>query len=152
MYTNSPGFCRNKGFASASIDSVHFDSASAFIQLYIGERFSWSSIGVRPEDADLLRAAGWSTKKLTGKAVRLDKVQAEELSLLNYLENNGYPFAHISLDSIRFQRGSLSAMVKLERGPLYKIDSIRIHGSAKISASLYGKISGHSGRQYLSKR
>lgn len=129
------GVLQDKGFASASIDSVHFDSASAFIQLYIGYRFSWSSIGVRPEDADLLRAAGWSTKKLTGKTVRLDKVHAEELSLLNYLENNGYPFARISLDSIRFQRGSLSAMVKLERGPLYRIDSIRIHGSAKISAS-----------------
>jgi len=130
-----PGLLQDRGFASASVDSVHFDSTSAFMQLYIGDRFSWSSIKVRPEDAELLRAAGWSTKKLSGKPARLDKVNAEELLLLNYLENNGYPFARISLDSIRFEGGSLSALVNIEKGPLYRIDSIRIHGSARISAS-----------------
>src|SRR5580692_5745145 len=35
---------RNKGFTTASIDSVEIDSAAAFLQLYIGERFTWSAI------------------------------------------------------------------------------------------------------------
>lgn len=130
-----PGLLQDKGFAASSIDSIRFDSASAFLQLYTGDRFSWSSIKIRPEDADLLRAAGWNTKKLMSKPARLDKVQAEELRLLDYLENNGYPFARITLDSIGFERGSLSAIVNIEKGPLYRIDSIRIHGAAKISAS-----------------
>jgi outer membrane protein assembly factor BamA len=129
------GLLQDRGFASASVDNVHFDSASAFMQLYIGDRFAWSSIKARPEDAELLRAAGWNSKKFKGKPARLDKVNEEELLLLNYLENNGYPFARISLDSIRFEGGSLSALVKIEKGPLYRIDSIRIHGSARISAS-----------------
>src|SRR6478609_5844830 len=33
---------RNKGFTAASIDSVQMDSSAAFLQLYIGERFTWS--------------------------------------------------------------------------------------------------------------
>ncbi len=130
-----PELLQDKGFASASLDSVRFDSAFAFIQLYIGDKFSWSAIKIRPEDAYLLHAAGWSTKKLTGKPVRLDNVKSEELLLLNYLENNGYPFARISLDSISIEQGAISAIVKMEKGPLYKIDSIRIHGSARISSS-----------------
>jgi outer membrane protein assembly factor BamA len=155
-----PGLLQDRGFASASIDSVRFDSSSAFIQLYIGDQFFWSSIKVRPEDADLLRAAGWSTKKLTGRPARLDKVHAEEMLLLDYLENNGYPFARISLDSVRFEKGSLSAMVKIEKGPLYRIDSIRIHGTARISVSFMerylgipeGSIYRKSKLQSISKR
>src|SRR3954463_2888212 len=38
---------RNKGFTAASIDSVQIDSAAAFLQLYIGEKFSWSVIRTR---------------------------------------------------------------------------------------------------------
>src|SRR5450755_2830880 len=49
---------RNKGFTSASIDSIQFDTASAFLCLYIGERFTWSEIRTRQSDAYLLNAAG----------------------------------------------------------------------------------------------
>ncbi len=124
---------RTKGFTSASIDSVHFDSASAFLRLYIGERFTWSQIRTRKNDADLLEAAGWNSKKLLGKPAVPDHFQTEELELLNYLENNGYPFAKISLDSVSIEQGAINAVLNIEKGPLYKIDSIRIIGTAKIS-------------------
>jgi outer membrane protein assembly factor BamA len=124
---------RTKGFTSASIDSVHFDSASAFLRLYIGERFTWSEIRTKKTDADLLEAAGWNSKKLLGKPAIPDHFQTEELDLLNYLENNGYPFAKISLDSVSIDQGAISAVLNIEKGPLYKIDSIRIIGAAKIS-------------------
>ena len=133
------GILLDKGFASASIDSVRFDSASAFVQLYIGDKFFWSAIHVRPGDLPLLRAAGWSTKKLTGKPARLNSLQSEEMILLDYLENNGYPFARILVDSIKIERGAISGKLKIDRGPLYKIDSIRIYGSAKISSAFMEK-------------
>src|SRR6202035_5424031 len=124
---------RNKGFTTASIDSVEIDSAAAFLQLYIGERFTWSTIRTKQADAALLNAAGWNTKKLTGKPATLDHFQSEELLLLNYLENNGYPFAKISLDSVVIEKGAISALLNVQKGPLYKIDSIHINGTAKIS-------------------
>jgi outer membrane translocation and assembly module TamA len=123
----------NKGFTSASVDSVQFDSAAAFLQLYIGEKFTWSEVRTRPSDAALLNQAGWSTKKMTGKPATPGYFHAEELLLLNWLENNGYPFARISLDSVGIHQGSISGLLNIEKGPLYKIDSIRINGSAKIS-------------------
>ncbi len=124
---------RNKGFTAASIDSVQFDSAAAFLQLYIGERFTWSVIRTRQSDAVLLSAAGWNPKKLIGKPATLEQFQTEELQLLNYLEDNGYPFAKISLDSVVIVKGAIHAQLNVDKGPLYKIDSIRINGTAKIS-------------------
>ena len=122
---------RNKGFTAASIDSVQFDSAAAFLQLYIGEKFTWSVIRTRPADATLLEAAGWSTKKLVGKPATLEQFQSEELLLLNWLENNGYPFAKISLDSVVINQGAIQAVLNVEKGPLYKIDSIHINRCGK---------------------
>lgn len=154
------GTLQDRGFTSASIDSVWFDSAFAFVQLYIGDRFSWYAIHVKPEDLPLLHAAGWSTKKLTGKPARPGSLQSEELQLLDYLENNGYPFARIEVDSVKIEHGAISGKLKIEKGPLYKIDSIRIYGSAKISSTFMeryldipeGSIYSKSKLQTISKR
>ncbi len=124
---------RNKGFTAASIDSVQLDSAAAFLQVYIGERFTLSLIRTRQSDAALLNGAGWDSKKLVGKSATLEHFQLEELQLLNYLENNGYPFAKISLDSVLIDKGAIHAVLSIEKGPLYKIDSIHIIGTARIS-------------------
>ncbi|MDP9042596.1 MAG: BamA/TamA family outer membrane protein, partial [Bacteroidota bacterium] len=124
---------RNKGFTAASIDSLQMDSTRAFLHLYIGERFTWSEIRTRKTDAALLEESGWRSKKLEGKPATPERFQTEELLLLNYLENNGYPFAKISLDSVMIDRGAIHAVLNIEKGPLYKIDSIKIIGSAKIS-------------------
>jgi outer membrane protein assembly factor BamA len=122
-----------KGFTAASIDSVQMDSSSAFLQLYIGEKFTWSLIRTRIADAQMLDAAGWNSRILLGKPATADHFEAQELQLLNYMENNGYPFAKISLDSVSIERGAIHAVLNVEKGPLYKIDSIRINGGARIS-------------------
>jgi len=124
---------RNRGFTAASIDSVQMDSSGAFLLLYIGERFIWSTIRTRPADSEIINAAGWDTKKLIGKPATPEFFQTEELQLLNWLENNGYPFAKISLDSVVIIKGAIHAVLDIEKGPLYKIDSIRVNGTAKIS-------------------
>jgi len=124
---------RNKGFTASSIDSIKFDSSSAFLQLYIGEKFTWSVIRTNTADLAILNAAGWNTKKFQGKPATFEFFQAEEMLLLNYLENNGFPFAKISLDSVTMDQGAINGVLRVEKGPLYKMDSIRIIGAAKIS-------------------
>ena len=58
---------RNKGFTAASIDSVQFDSASAYLQLYLGEKFTWSAIRTRPADAAPVECSRLEYKKITGQ-------------------------------------------------------------------------------------
>jgi len=62
------------------------------------------------------------------------QVQNWQSKILDYLENNGHPFAKIYLDSLQIGEDSkVSATLKINEGPLYKIDSIRIYGNVKVS-------------------
>jgi outer membrane protein assembly factor BamA len=51
------------------------------------------------------------------------------------MENSGYPFASVIVDSVQISADSMYAVLKLEKGPLYKIDSIRNFGTGSISSN-----------------
>jgi outer membrane protein assembly factor BamA len=128
-----PSLLQAKGFSTVSIDSAHYDSVSAFVRLYLGQTFKINHIHTKREDLVILNSSGWTDRKMSGKPLNFQQLQDAQQELLNYLENNGYPFARIALDSISFDEGALNANLKIDRGPLYKIDSIRVYGTAKIS-------------------
>jgi outer membrane protein assembly factor BamA len=128
-----PSLLQAKGFATASIDSIRYDSLQAFIKLYIGEVYRWGHIQTRKTDQNILLGSGWDDHKISGKLLNFQQMQKAQQQILDYLENNGYPFARISLDSIQLDQGRLSATLSIFKGPLYTIDSIRIVGTAKIS-------------------
>jgi outer membrane protein assembly factor BamA len=82
----------------------------------------------------LLSAVSWNDKSFSGKPLDFSQFQKRQQMLLTYLENNGYPFAKVGLDSIVLKDdGEVSANLKIDLGPLYKIDSIRVYGTAKLS-------------------
>jgi len=128
-----PALLLGKGFASASLDSVRLDTAGAFISLFVGEPMKWTKIRTDSADKRLFDAASWNPASLTGKAVNLQTFEQTRGKLLNYLENNGYPFATIGLDSIERQADGLTGRLYIDKGPLYRIDSIRNLGTANIS-------------------
>jgi outer membrane protein assembly factor BamA len=131
---NIPTLLQAKGYMTASVDSIHFDSAGATIRLYAGTAYRWAYIDTRKIEPALLTAVSWNEKNFSRRPLDFRTFQARQQMLLDYLENNGYPFAKISLDSIALKEdGELSARLNIDKGPLYHIDSIRIYGTAKIS-------------------
>ena len=131
---NIPALLQAKGFMTASVDSTHYDSAGATIRLYVGSAYRWAYINTRKIEPALLTAVSWNDRNFSHRPLDFRQFQARQQLLLDYLENNGYPFAKISLDSLVLKGdGELSATLNIDKGPLYRIDSIRIYGSAKIS-------------------
>ncbi|MBC7874538.1 MAG: BamA/TamA family outer membrane protein [Ferruginibacter sp.] len=130
-----PGYLQAKGYVTVSIDSLHFDSAFARIVLFTGELYLWALLDAKNVEPALLDATGWREKIFAGKPIDFNQVQVWEDRLLNHLENNGYPFARIYLDSLQLDNDRVSALLRVNKGPLYKIDSIRLYGNAKISNS-----------------
>jgi outer membrane protein assembly factor BamA len=123
-----------KGFMTASIDSVNMYATGAAIHLFIGRAYRWAQIDTRHVEPALLAAVSWNEKTFSHRLLDYKQFQARQQSLLDYLENNGYPFARISLDSIQvLDNDEVAANLKIDKGPLYKIDSIRVYGTAKIS-------------------
>ena len=133
--TNLPGLMQSKGYPAASIDTVYYDSLGAVCTLYVGETFQWAHLRIDSADRKLLDAINWNTRTYNKQALSFEQVLAARQKLLDYLENNGYPFAKIKLDSISFLNQQLEANLKIHKGPLYKIDSIRNFGTANISST-----------------
>ncbi|MBD0296154.1 MAG: BamA/TamA family outer membrane protein [Flavisolibacter sp.] len=128
-----PVYLQNKGFVSSSIDSVQRDSLQANVHLFLGEQYQWAHLYTLSADEDLLQAVRWNNRQFSGAGVNFSNLQATQNSLLNYLEEHGYPFAKIYLDSISINNNEVTALLKINRGPLYKVDSIRVYGDAKVS-------------------
>ncbi len=126
---------RTKGYITFSMDSVRYDSLEAEAWVYPGEQYQWASISIKPEDAALFAQMGWTEKTLTGKGLNFEKLGDFQEKALKYLENHGYPFAKLQLDSLRIEERMVSGQWNLERGPLYKVDSLTVTGTAKISHS-----------------
>jgi outer membrane protein assembly factor BamA len=129
------GILQSKGYATASIDSIRYDSSDAYIVLFAGERYLWARIDAKNIDPSILDGVGWRDKVFINKPMDFSQLQEWQEKLLKYLENNGYPFSRIYLDSLQLDKEMVSAQLKADKGPLYKIDSIRIFGDAKIANS-----------------
>jgi outer membrane protein assembly factor BamA len=129
-----PSLLQAKGYMTASVDSLHYDSAGATIRLFFGAIYRWDHIRIRKTEAPLLVNAGWNERSFSGRPMDYGQFRKKQEALLDWMENNGYPFAKIGLDSVVIDdKDRITANLKIDKGPLYKIDSIRVYGSARIS-------------------
>lgn len=128
-----PQFLQKKGFVTASVDSIIMDSAKASVLIFLGKRYLWAKLNTSSVPQDLLNAAGYRDKNFKQQPLDFTSLQLLQQKLLNKLENGGYPFANIYLDSFDLQSNGVNAVLKVDKGPLYKVDSIRVYGDVKIS-------------------
>ncbi|MEO6314193.1 MAG: ShlB/FhaC/HecB family hemolysin secretion/activation protein [Chitinophagaceae bacterium] len=128
-----PAALQTKGYPSASVDSVAYDSTSATIQLFFGDAYKLAMLSTGWVNKTELEKAGWNEQSIAGKPFDLAKLQQLKENLLAYYEENGYPFAKIQLDSLHFENEQITAALKVDKGPQYKIDSVRIYGNARIN-------------------
>jgi len=129
---NLPSKLRAQGFLAASVDSVQLDSLSGVVVLYLGDQYHWTKITTSPADEALLEAVRWPGESFTGN-MNFELFQTWQIKILDYLEENGHPFGKVYLDSIGIEGKEVNALLKIDRGPVYKIDSIRVFGDAKVS-------------------
>jgi outer membrane protein assembly factor BamA len=123
----------SKGFIAASIDKIDEQETQTTLQLYLGKKYQWISltpIGIEQKAMDI---SGYSEKQFFKKPINMALLQTVQQRILNYYENNGYPFAEIYLDSVQLNNDKVDALLKVKKGTVYKIDSIRQLGSAKMN-------------------
>ena len=138
-YVNKlPSFLQSKGYVAASIDSLTYDSLAAHLVIFLGEAYHWTEINTDRVNPSLLNAVGWRQKNFPGKPIDFGQLNGWQEKIIDYLENNGHPFAKVFLDSVQIlDDNRVSGILKVEEGPLYKIDSIRVYGNAKVSSNFF---------------
>lgn len=125
-----------KGYLEASFDSCDTLTKGIACQLNLGPKYEWARLGAGNLNKEVASSAGYREKLYRNKA--LDPFEFAELmeDILQELENSGFPFATVRLDSIRADGPELNASLLVTRNALVKIDSVVIRGETKTSPVL----------------
>jgi len=129
-----PSLLSSKGYPASSVDSVSLDSTHAFVKIYFGDSYHFDFINTDSVDPTLLKSIRWDVLNKK-KGVSFQQFEEMRNRILDELENDGYPFGNVQLDSITVSNGSWFGRLRVNKGPRYKIDSIRNLGDANISTA-----------------
>ncbi|MDP3556431.1 MAG: hypothetical protein Q8T03_03590 [Bacteroidota bacterium] len=133
---------QNKGYLLATIDSVATDSF--LVKAYVSENeiYNLAFLKLGNLNPSLASKLGVSEKLYFNKSFRYKEVISLFDKIIKYYENNGYPFVAVTLDSIKTEKNQLSAVLKVDKNKLFKIDSVTVMGTAKVNkAFLYRYLS-----------
>lgn len=126
-----------KGYLLSSVDSLSFAKNQLNVHFYLGPKFTTAKLEMTPQDLQFYRKLRTVNEKLLSN---LDFNPGEMSRLLaqmqHDLENNGYPFAAVSLDSVHVDSLRLTAQVKIERGPQLRWTKINLRGENTVSPRL----------------
>ena len=152
-YLNSiPQLLALKGYPIASVDSFWVIEKTIHALIYTGQKFEAWQINVQAVDA-LIPKKIFRLNSATSQNFKPGEIQQLQARLLNFYENNGFPFAKVYLDSIKLINNRIFATLKIDSGLLYRIDSTRVYGKANINKKfLQRHLSIPNGSIYNSKK
>lgn len=128
---------QKNGFLLASLDTNYIDSNTYHFVIYKGDLFNSAKIKIAPEDLYFLRKKARLTEKyLANFPFTPSEITTLKTSIQKSLEDNGYPFASVSLDSLGFNGATLKANLSIHKGPKIEWTKINIRGDRSISEKL----------------
>lgn len=147
-----PDLLQSIGYLSASIDNIEStDSSTMIIHLFLGEQYKWKQLTINEKDRPLLNQLGISIGVYDNQVFNQQRIKQLQQKLLDYFENNGYPFARISFASIKMEGTEVSAILKIDKGIPYRMDSLITHGNGKISKNFLYHYLNLSGKCFYSE-
>lgn len=121
------------GFLYAHADSIKTDFFHINAYITVGNIMKWVRLKALKIDPILLEHVGFKEKIYDGKFYNYKQISSLYESIIDYCENNGYPFASVKLDSVKINGDSIAARLVVSKNKLILIDSIHIVGDVKIS-------------------
>jgi outer membrane protein assembly factor BamA len=124
-----PSILQGEGYLSASIDSIAEKDTVIIAWLFLGPQYHWQELRIKPEDRLLLEQLGYTTFTIADAPV----ISSLPKKIIDHYQDRGYPFAKVKWDSIHLDNDRISASLLIDKGAVYKLDSISLQGPVKIS-------------------
>lgn len=122
------------GFAETSIDSLSVTDSLTQAWVHTGKKYQWGVIRSGNISALLQANSKFETTDMYNKPLQINDLSLKLDRILRWLENNGYPFAYLQLDSLTSDSNQrFHATLRLEQGPVVKIDSVILNEDAPVS-------------------
>ena len=135
-------FLALQSYLTATVNSIIFKDSVCNVWVNTGSSYKWIKLSGGNVDEDVLTASGWRQNLFYNKVFDYQNYAQKVNQMLAHLEQNGYPFAQIKLDSIVVQNDGISAQLNLDKGDLVKFDTIEIIGDANIKSWYVAKYLG----------
>ncbi|MBO9701561.1 MAG: BamA/TamA family outer membrane protein [Sporocytophaga sp.] len=121
-----------QAYLQASVDSLamYGDTLKSFISLR--DQFKWAALKKGNINPLILSKTEFQEKYYRDKLFNIEQFLAFEDDLLTYLEDHGYPFASLRIDSFMIEKNSLYGVLNYDKGPMIVFDSVIIVGSSKV--------------------
>lgn len=133
-YINSlPRMLAAKGYAVASVDSAWQVGNAIHINLYFGTKYTLVQLRTSGIDKIILDKSGYTEKNFLNKPLNFAEIEMIREKLLSVYENEGYPFATVFLDSTVINDDKISAILRADKGTVYRIDSIKNYGKLQLN-------------------
>ncbi len=129
-----PAQLQKQGYLASSVDSVALSADTTLAFLFTGAKYNDLNLLVHTNNEQLLRQMGLT---VNNSKLKTSFAEYERFStkLIDFYQNNGYPFASVQLDSVLITQNVISAGLTIHKGSAYRFNSIRVSGTAKISAN-----------------
>lgn len=124
---------KQKGYAEASIDSLLASNDTSFAYMHLGDKYYWDQLKFDSIPYELISSLYGKIKRIEGAPFNARESRKLGDDIVRFYENTGYPFARVNFDSVLINENKVQEKITLIKGPLIKIDSISIKGTAKIN-------------------
>ncbi len=142
-------YFENKGYLLAQADTIEQNSNSLSVSINSGNQLKWAQLKLGNLNPSLASKIGFSEKLYLQKPFSGKQITQLKERIITYYENNGHPFASVKLDSVSIENAILKAVLNVQKGQLFKIDSVIVVGNAKLNSKfLHRYINVFPGKPY----
>ena len=140
------------GHLAVQSNIVYHADKKADVYFYANEIYKMAYLSQGNVSDEIMNKIGHDPKTFSGRPFSYLRLSRLLNSIMDYAENNGYPFASIKLDSIVISSGNIGAWLNYQRGPMIIFDSLTILGNTKVKASyLMTHLGIYKGKPYQEK-
>lgn len=130
-------FAIQKGYLLASVDSIRFHQKTATVSFFLGQKFKKARLELSPEDALFLKRISTVREKLLlNLSFSPSEISKSLKQIQSDLENNGYPFAQVSLENLEIGDEELNAKILIQPSIELRWKTIHLKGESFVSAKL----------------
>lgn len=123
------------GYFDINLDNTYFTNDTLFAEVALGPQYK----GLKLENGNistlLINDLGLKNHFQQNRSIPLGELSKTYHTVLNYFQNNGYPFAQVWLDSLTERNTTLQAKLFVNPGKEITIDTLRLVGSGKLTES-----------------
>lgn len=122
-----------KGYALAAIDSFDFKEDTCKIWWYSGAKYEFGLLTMNDDTRELINLAGLNKYNWNAKNLDSNAVSSFLIDIVNYLINNGFPFAKANFKDIVFDKNKVNLRLEIDKGRYITYDTLEITGNLRLS-------------------